>query len=601
MSVTAVIAVAMSLCPAAEPPADRRGPELQFELAGGTVITGRIDAREFSIRIASGNVLSIPVAALKELTVGLNDRPGLVERVETLVKALDSARTREDARRGLIALGPGIAPIVKRHSATDVSARLVAVTQILTAYKTWSADHPHAPEAMIRPLELRSKVRTGHNAFLGTVTVKQFRIAGPYGNVTVKLDDVRRIRRAAPATANKFRRWTIELRDKTRLKGVATGQSLRIQTHYGTIVVPFRHIQEAIFAADRKAIHVHCLNSDRIVGAIRPETTISLKTDEGRVKLSAGKITVVAREPFTLNLGKGVTMKLVRIPAGKFTMSSPKTETGRDKKDEDMQRRVTISKSFYMGVTEVTQAQWQVVMDMRRRTWPPATRPASRPTSRPVWRPARVPATRPGSRPTSRPVWRPTRFPATRPTSRPASRPRADQSPPRTGPDYALSWASWDDATAFCRVLSMKIGRRVRLPTEAEWEYACRAGTTTVYSFGDDPSKLGDYAWYRSNAYEKNEKYAHLVGRRKPNAWGLYDMHGNVWEWCSDWYGYPYASADVRDPKGAPSGRRRILRSGAWDRTPRFCRAATRGWGYPGFRGKVNGFRVVVESGSSAK
>ena len=119
-----------------------------------------------------------------------------------------------------------------------------------------------------------------------------------------------------------------------------------------------------------------------------------------------------------------------------------------------------------------------------------------------------------------------------------------------------------------------------------------------MYSFGNDASNLGQYAWYRSNAFERDEEYAHRVGRKKPNAWGLYDMHGNVWEWCSDWYGYPYASTDVHGPKGAVAGRLRVLRSGAWDRTPGFCRSATRGWGNPGFRGQVNGFRVMVESGS---
>ena len=94
------------------------------------------------------------------------------------------------------------------------------------------------------------------------------------------------------------------------------------------------------------------------------------------------------------------------------------------------------------------------------------------------------------------------------------------------------------------------------LPTEAEWEYACRAGTTTAYSFGDDASKLGQYAWYDGNAASNGKKYAQPVGVKKPNAWGLYDMHGNVWEWCSDWWYESYATKDTRDPKG-PAARYR--------------------------------------------
>ena len=116
VTATAVIAIALSLCGAAEPPAAARGRELQFELVDGTVITGRIDVKAIAIRIATDNVLKIPVAELTELNVGLNDLPALVERVETLVKALDSAKTRQDARRKLIALGPAVSPVVSRHA-----------------------------------------------------------------------------------------------------------------------------------------------------------------------------------------------------------------------------------------------------------------------------------------------------------------------------------------------------------------------------------------------------------------------------------------------------------------------------------------------------
>jgi formylglycine-generating enzyme required for sulfatase activity len=110
-----------------------------------------------------------------------------------------------------------------------------------------------------------------------------------------------------------------------------------------------------------------------------------------------------------------------------------------------------------------------------------------------------------------------------------------------------------------------------RLPTEAEWEYACRAGTTTKYSFGDSESELGEYAWYRANSGNTT----HPVGGRKPNAWGLYDMHGNVKEWCQDWY-EDYPSGPVTDPTGAASGSRRVLRGGSFFVQSSYVRSATR-------------------------
>jgi len=192
----------------------------------------------------------------------------------------------------------------------------------------------------------------------------------------------------------------------------------------------------------------------------------------------------------SLDLTTTVTMKLVRIEAGEFTMGSPKGETGRNA-DEGPQRQVMITKPFYMGATEVTQGQWKAVMD----TQPWKGQPLAK-------------------------AW----------------------------VDNAANYISWDDAMAFCAALSRKTGRRVRLPTEAEWEYACRAGTTTAYSFGNDSSKLGDYAWYEGSAHNDDEKYAHPIGMKKPNALGLYDMHGNIWEWCADWYAGSYADAKTRDP-----------------------------------------------------
>ena len=118
---------------------------------------------------------------------------------------------------------------------------------------------------------------------------------------------------------------------------------------------------------------------------------------------------------------------------------------------------------------------------------------------------------------------------------------------------------------AYCKKLSEKEGKTYRLPTEAEWEYACRAGTKTMCSFGDDEKEYGDYGWYQKNASTIGEGYAHQVGLKKPNAFGLYDMHGNVEEWCHDYYGDDYyQQSPEMDPMGPSSGSSRVLRGGSY-------------------------------------
>ncbi|MCH2118999.1 MAG: SUMF1/EgtB/PvdO family nonheme iron enzyme, partial [Pirellulales bacterium] len=159
------------------------------------------------------------------------------------------------------------------------------------------------------------------------------------------------------------------------------------------------------------------------------------------------------------------------------------------------------------------------------------------------------------------------------------------------GPQNPVEQVSWDDAVEFCRKLSAlpaekKAGYVYRLPTEAEWEYACRAGTTTAYSFGDDASELGEYAWLGGKP--------HPVGLKKPNPWGLYDMHGNVWEWCQDWYG-AYPSGSLTDPTGAAVGSTRVNRSGRPGHPP--GRSARRDRGTPDDRSNYHrGFRVLRSS-----
>jgi hypothetical protein len=152
---------------------------------------------------------------------------------------------------------------------------------------------------------------------------------------------------------------------------------------------------------------------------------------------------------------------------------------------------------------------------------------------------------------------------------------------------------SWNDAKAFCRRLSELEGRAYRLPTEAEWEYAARAGTHTKYSFGNNPEQLKSYAWFYMNAGFIKGTYAQEVGKKSPNPWGLYDMHGNVWQWCEDWMG-AYPENTVIDPTGPPSGTERIMRGGSWESGAFGCRSAVRGYESPKENGWTLGFRVVA-------
>ena len=169
------------------------------------------------------------------------------------------------------------------------------------------------------------------------------------------------------------------------------------------------------------------------------------------------------------------------------------------------------------------------------------------------------------------------------------------------GADNPVNKVSWLEVVTFCRKLSelpaeKAAGNVYRLPTEAEWAYACRAGTTTKFSFGDDDSELGDYAWYRENSDNKT----HPVGSKQPNAWGLYDMHGNVWEWCQDWYG-DYPGGAVTDPSG-PASRSlnhrgkftRVFRGGSWRHDAKLCRSAYRSGFEPSQRYFNVGFRVCL-------
>jgi formylglycine-generating enzyme len=165
------------------------------------------------------------------------------------------------------------------------------------------------------------------------------------------------------------------------------------------------------------------------------------------------------------------------------------------------------------------------------------------------------------------------------------------------GEHFPAVYVTWELASEFCQRLSEKDGRAYRLPTEAEWEYACRAQTTTLYSFGDDSSEMPDYGWISGNASTAEEKYAQRVARRKPNGWGLYDMHGNVWEWCSDWYGNSYYSVSaIENPEGPATGTERVIRGGSWQDSDTHARSAFR-YGLPPTHADMNiGFRVVCDA-----
>jgi formylglycine-generating enzyme required for sulfatase activity len=163
------------------------------------------------------------------------------------------------------------------------------------------------------------------------------------------------------------------------------------------------------------------------------------------------------------------------------------------------------------------------------------------------------------------------------------------------GPLNPVDTVSWHEAIDFCRKLSelpeeKSAGHEYRLPTEAEWEYACRAGTKTKYSFGEDEQLLSEFAWYRS---ENSKRKTRPVGQKKANAWGLHDMHGNVWEWCQDYWSDSFPRNSVTDPAGLASGHYRVKRGGSWSHSARFCSSASRGRTAADFRDYYLGFRVL--------
>ncbi|MDY7107377.1 MAG: formylglycine-generating enzyme family protein [Planctomycetota bacterium] len=363
------------------------------------------------------------------------------------------------------------------------------------------------------------------------------------------------------------------------LKGHAAEDGLVIETDSDDVAVPFAEIEtvrmtsargEDADVTEKITAVVTRRNGDVVRGSLATEEmTLHLDlgmTIEGIARDRFARIHPGGSEAVTNSVG----MEMVLIPSGTFTMGSPADEKLRD--EDETQRRVTLTRDFYMGATEVTQAEWVAVMGENASEFPGGLRPVEN--------------------------------------------------------------VSWEEAIAFCNGLSTMEGLPVayevkdvegekkislldaggqpttdmtqvegyRLPTGAEWEYACRAGTTTTFNTGDtintDQANYDGDKTYGGGSKGVDLKQTVRVGSYPPNAWGLYDMHGNVWEWCHDLYG-TYSSEPVTDPTGAAPGdsrvprTARVLRGGGWSGGPEFCRSAYRAWSSPATREGFLGFRVV--------
>ena len=279
---------------------------------------------------------------------------------------------------------------------------------------------------------------------------------------------------------------------------------------------------------------------EMLTTAARAAAGVGIAAALGRPALALAQGAEGANKPFTNSIG----MAFVPIPAGTFLMGSPDSDR-QAQAFEKPQHRVTISRPFQIGKHEVTQAQWQAVL---------GESPYARDRSNPYYQ-------LPGM----------------------AER--------ITRPDHPAT-VSWNDAQEFIAALNrLEGGARYRLPTEAEWEYAARAGTTTRYSFGDDERQLDRYAWYGGDFQTGGH---HPVGTKQPNPWGLHDVHGNVWEWVADWYDPDYyARSPAVDPQGPPQGTHRVVRGGSWHATATSWRTTFRRDYDPDYRGISIGLRLV--------
>ena len=305
-----------------------------------------------------------------------------------------------------------------------------------------------------------------------------------------------------------------------------------------------------------------CTMSSVIVGY--GQTTVEQKSEEG---------------VYTNSIG----MKFVKIPAGEFTMGTAYDDPNHTRKreffsdsfteytpetfvKESKQHRAVITKPFSIGTTEVTQGQWFEIMQTEVTDYEPTSK-----NGLPVTVVMSMRSPIPGM---------------------PDIESSNEEIVIKKGKNYPMFLVSWEHANEFCKKLSLKENKHYRLPTEAEWEYACRADTTTSYYWGDEWNE--GYAWCGENS--KNEM--HPVARLKPNNWGLYDMNGNVWEWCSDNFNLEYLpEKEEVDPKGPEHGPTKIIRGGSWWEYDKFeCRSASRLNAGPKSKWCHVGFRVVLDS-----
>jgi len=243
---------------------------------------------------------------------------------------------------------------------------------------------------------------------------------------------------------------------------------------------------------------------------------------------AGGKTNSLPKE-YTADLGGGVRLEMVLIPAGEFMMGSPDSDRSASS-DEKPQHRVRITKPFYIGKYPVTQEQWTAVMGVN-----------------------------------------PSHF---------------------QGPKNPVEWVSWEDCLRFLRRLNEKAGGgKWQFPTEAQWEYACRAGSTTIFCYGNEEAGLDEYGWYDKISGGKS----HPVGEKKPNAWGLYDMNGSIWQWVLDWYDRDYyAHSPTDDPTGPATGTDRVSHGGSWASPARSARSANHGRIEADHHGSHLGFRAAM-------
>jgi sulfatase modifying factor 1 len=298
-------------------------------------------------------------------------------------------------------------------------------------------------------------------------------------------------------------------------------------------------------AKAEKAISEFCRTEDEL---------IELVQKAGRQLLGApGEPSAAEKKELDKTFTNSMGMEFVLIPAGKFIMGSPNNEPGRAE-NEGPQREVQITKPFYMGKYEVKVSEFRELVKAGQFKTDAETNGGAYVPVKEKWqRKEGVNWMNPGF---------------------------------SQKDDHPVVCLAWPDAVEYCKWLTKKTGHAYRLPTEAEWEYACRAGSQQAYSFGPDGRELSKYAWYGENSGGKTRP----VGQKKPNGWVLFDMHGNVWEWCQDWYAaYPVGTAI--DPGGPLRGSGRVHRGGGWISQEKYSRCAIRRSGFGG--SDRLGFRLV--------